>query len=442
MEGLVRVVTVGKMVTLVTVGKMVRVVTVGRTVRLVMTVRVGRVVIVRVKLKCSRGRSHRLERVSLQLIKAAAVVTSLSLSPSSENPLLVSLDTATSGRRRKTQLWFDKPAFAQLTTEADEEEELQQMIHSFEKEGGTLPQHGTATLAAASAEESKSSKETSKKKCKNEIASDSLDISRKKNISSGSVLPPEKTSSNEASSESSSDEDDDEDGRNFTNRYKSTARRSSRPVSAKGDSDDTPLEVVPLEGTSPPEKRRKLSPEGLALGSLMIQSRKKKEDLIESGYNRWTHDDNNLPDWFATDEAKHSRKQLPITKEMVEEYRAKLRDINARPIKKIAEAKARKKHKEMKRLDRARKKAENITGALDVTDHEKAQQIKSVYKKAGLLGRRKKEVKYVVAKKSTAAKKSHRPDGVKGFYKVVDPRMKKDNRAKQRAAQQKKKRKR
>ena len=438
MEGLVRVVTVGKMVTLVTVGKMVRVVTVGRTVRLVMTVRVWRVVIVRVKLKCSRGRSHRLERVSLQLITAAVVT---SLSPSSENPLLVSLDTATSGRRRKTQLWFDKPAFAQLTTEADEEEELQQMLHSFEKEGGTLQQHGTATQAAASTEESKSSKEASKKKRKNEIASDSLDISRKKTISSGSVLPSEKTSSNEASSESSSDEDD-EDGRNFTNRYKSTAHRSSRPASAKGDSDDTPLEVVPLETTTPLEKRRKLSPEGLALGSLMIQSRKKKEDLIESGYNRWTHDDNNLPDWFATDEAKHSRKQLPITKEMVEEYRAKLRDINARPIKKIAEAKARKKHKEMKRLDRARKKAENITGALDVTDHEKAQQIKSVYKKAGLLGRRKKEVKYVVAKKSTAAKKSHRPDGVKGFYKVVDPRMKKDNRAKQRAAQQKKKRKR
>ena len=58
------------------------------------------------------------------------------------------------------------------------------------------------------------------------------------------------------------------------------------------------------------------------------------------------------------------------------EYRTKLREINARPIKKIAEAKARKKQKEMKRLEKARKKAEVICDNDDVTDKEKAQQLK------------------------------------------------------------------
>ncbi len=176
--------------------------------------------------------------------------------------------------------------------------------------------------------------------------------------------------------------------------------------------------------------KRKLDPEGLALGALMIQSKKKREELIESGYNRWTTNDEGLPDWFVTDEAKYCTKQIPISKEMVDQYRAKLKDMNSRPIKKIAEAKGRKKKRALRKLEKMRKKAEVITDASDVSTQEKAQQLRQMYKKAGA-SERKKEVQYVVAKKKNAAKRMPRPAGVKGHYKVVDPRMKKDNKGKQ-----------
>merc|ERR1711884_154716 len=95
------------------------------------------------------------------------------------------------------------------------------------------------------------------------------------------------------------------------------------------------------------------------------------------------------------------------------------KEMNVKTIKKVVEAKARRKKKAAALLDNE-----------DIGSHEKAKEIKKMYKSAQVEARRKKDVKYVVAKKFQAGKKMARPAGTKGPYKVVDPRMKKDNQKK------------
>ena len=71
-----------------------------------------------------------------------------------------------------------------------------------------------------------------------------------------------------------------------------------------------------------------------------------KSDLVFSP-PRYTfnEDEGELPDWFVQEEKQHRIRQLPVDKKEVEHYRKRWREINARPIKKVAEAKARKKRR-------------------------------------------------------------------------------------------------
>jgi AdoMet-dependent rRNA methyltransferase SPB1 len=50
-----------------------------------------------------------------------------------------------------------------------------------------------------------------------------------------------------------------------------------------------------------------------------------------------------LPSWFVEDEDKNCKKLIPLPRKVIAEYRKKYDDINARPIKKVVEAEARKK---------------------------------------------------------------------------------------------------
>uniref|UniRef100_A0A8C6Q969 pre-rRNA processing protein FTSJ3 n=1 Tax=Nothobranchius furzeri TaxID=105023 RepID=A0A8C6Q969_NOTFU len=181
-------------------------------------------------------------------------------------------------------------------------------------------------------------------------------------------------------------------------------------------------------------KARILDAEGLALGCEIATSKKKARDLVDDSFHRSVFASSDepweVPEWFLDDERKHRKKPIPVTKEMVEEYKQKWKEINARPIKRVAEAKARKKRRMLKKMEQAKKKAEAVVNTVDISEKEKLAQLKTIYKKAGVK-KEKRELTYVVAKKG-AGKKVRRPRGVKGLFKVVDGRMKKDVRGIQR----------
>ncbi|CAH3149910.1 unnamed protein product [Porites lobata] len=323
-----------------------------------------------------------------------------------KNPLLVDLEPEVP-LTAKANMWFEKDVFKGLEDEADEDLEISQMVEEYKKKGGTILERKSESTPA-------DQQRGTKRGGSNKTTKDAKKV-RWRN---------DKESSDEESD--STVDSEDEISLNKTKQKKKETQNTKQKD----------FEVVPIEDNS--KYLKNLTPETLALGHKMAFSRKNKRDIIDSGYHRWAFNDANLPDWFMEDEAKHYQRQLPVSKEMVAEYRARMKEINARPVKKIAEAKARKKRKEMKRLEKARKKQRLFAIQLMCQKKKKMNQIRSLYKKAALKGKPK-EVKYVVAKKSQAAKRMKRPAGVKGPYKIVDQRMKKDLRS-QRAKDKRNKR--
>lgn len=180
-----------------------------------------------------------------------------------------------------------------------------------------------------------------------------------------------------------------------------------------------------------------ITAEAMTLAHQLASGQKTSHDAIDEGYNRHSfRDRDGLPDWFLDDEGKHSRVQKPITKAAAQAIQQKLRALNARPIKKVREAKARKKFKAAQRLEKLKKKSDMLANDEGMTEKEKAESITKLLSKAA----RKKPrtpAKLVVAKGVNRGIKG-RPQGVKGRYRIVDPRMKKELRAQKRVAKQKK----
>lgn len=120
------------------------------------------------------------------------------------------------------------------------------------------------------------------------------------------------------------------------------------------------FEEVPAGPAVSVPVREGLDAEGLALATEMFV-RGKKREYIEAAYNRFATDDGDaLPVWFADEDRKHRELQLPPTKEMIEEIRQRQRELNERPIKAVLEAKARKKRRLTKVMNKVSAAASSI----------------------------------------------------------------------------------
>lgn len=173
--------------------------------------------------------------------------------------------------------------------------------------------------------------------------------------------------------------------------------------------------------------------EMLALGK-MLKRHTTGKALVDASYNRYAfdEDDDALPSWFAADEARHAKPQLPISREQVEAMKARFRDIAARPIARVAEARARKRFRAEKAMAKARKAAENVLESEELQGRSRAKALARIARKQEATQRPK--MTTVVARKSGSHGDAAARARKGGRMNMVDPREKKDRRAMKRAA--------
>lgn len=153
----------------------------------------------------------------------------------------------------------------------------------------------------------------------------------------------------------------------------------------------------------------------MTLAQQLVNRERTKTQMIDEGFNRHAFNTggDGLPTWFLDDESKHFRNNIPVTKEASDAIKEKLRALNARPIKKIAEAQARKKMRTIRRIEKVRSKTQGINDDEDngLTEKEKASSIAKVLAKSAGVKPKKREIKLVVARGTNRGNQG-RPKGV------------------------------
>lgn len=173
----------------------------------------------------------------------------------------------------------------------------------------------------------------------------------------------------------------------------------------------------------------------LALGTLMLRKTRQKA-LVDASYNRFSwNDPKSLPSWFMDDELRHNKPQLPIPAALVEQIKARFQSTGTKEIKKVAEARMRKRKRAMTKLKNAKRTATAAAENSEMSEREKVKAVSKAMKAAKV---DKPGKVYVVTHKSKAGSMGTSKGG-KGQLKFVDKRMKKEQRA-ARAAKKKGKR--
>lgn len=171
-----------------------------------------------------------------------------------KHPLITDLDHRTKEEKKvhKAEMWFERDVFKDLIDEKDEDADLDRMVNEIKKKGAK-------------------------------------------------VIGEEEQDENKAETDSDYSSDDSD-----YNDFEKLAPKNN----VKKDG----FEIV-AGGQKVGKKRKyKLTEEELALGTLMVNSKKSKRDIIDAAWNRYAFNDDNLPDWFIQDEQKHMKKEAALPK--------------------------------------------------------------------------------------------------------------------------------
>jgi len=164
----------------------------------------------------------------------------------------------------------------------------------------------------------------------------------------------------------------------------------------------------------------------LALGTYMLQPSRKKA-MIDASYNRYAwNDPSGLPSWFLDDEMRHNKPQIPVPNALLDQIKNKYQLTGTKVVKKVAEARARKKKRALLKLKAAKKQANLMADNSELSERQKVKAIAKAMKnheteKPGKV--------YVTTRKTQSGSSGTMSGKNQGKLKFVDKRLKKDKRA-------------
>ena len=226
-------------------------------------------------------------------------------------------------------------------------------------------------------------------------------------------------SKKEKKKEKKEEEKDEEDNLSYDSDEKEEEKKENELLNKKKkrSNDDTSSSDSENDGYNSDDKA-----EIRAIAKKMLR-KKDRIKILNSSYNRYAfEDDGKVPKWFLDEEAKHNKPQKPITKAEVLAEKEFLKKITVRMPKKVLEAKARKRNRLNKRLQKIKKQAENIANQDEYTEISKVKQIEKLYKRE--INKSKDKKKYIISR-SWSNNKGKDSRNVRH----VDRRLKKDKRA-------------
>lgn len=157
-----------------------------------------------------------------------------------------------------------------------------------------------------------------------------------------------------------------------------------------------------------------------------------RRELVEKSFNRFMHGDDDLaPEWFVNDEKKFNRPMIPVTRDEVAEFKQQMKEIDEVDTKRVLEARQRKRTKALQKIKAAQEKVDDIAEKEGLNERSKLRLMDRI---ADKVTREMKPAPTVVVVQKRDNGQPIIPKHAKGSKLMfVDPRAKKDLRARKNA---------